>query len=105
MCRILGFLILCVFAAVPSIVQAQSMPTNSGTDFLLCFEQNDAADSSSTDSGLCELYLANLSDSTSDTVIIHCRHYPSGEIVVVLSPPRSRANGSRMPGPACGWAH
>lgn len=80
------FAITFVFTSTMSRAQSVPMPTNSGTDFLLCFEQNDAAEHTAFDSALCELYLANLSDSTRDTVIIHCRHYPTGEFTVILAP-------------------
>ena len=50
--------------------------TNSGTQFLLCFEQNhDPNVTGALDDGYLEMYLASLSDTA--TVTITCKHYPN----------------------------
>ena len=50
--------------------------TNSGTQFMLCFEQNlDPNVTGSLDDGYLEIYLATLSDSA--TVTITCKQYPN----------------------------
>lgn len=64
---------------------SQNAPTNSGTEFLICFEQN--IDNSPTidvpnGGGYLEIYVATLSDSA--TVTFTSRRYPTLDKVVTL---------------------
>src|SRR5436190_14469134 len=60
-------------------------PGNPGTDFLLCFEQNDVAQHGPFDSAACYVYMASTSDQV-DTVTITCLRYPSMNQQFVLPP-------------------
>lgn len=60
-------------------------PGNAGTDFLLCFEQNDVPDLNPFDSAACYVYVAS-TDFKQDTVVVTCRRYPSMSDTIFLSP-------------------
>jgi len=69
-------------------VTSNSTPKSSGTDFLLCFEQNIDPTQTFGDSSYIEIYMASLGDV--DTVTITSRRYPNFKKVFVLQP-----NGSQ----------
>ena len=57
--------------------------TNSGTQFLLCFERNDVVGRFDGDDGYLEIYLASLSDTA--TVTITCNQFPTMNKVFQLA--------------------
>jgi hypothetical protein len=98
-------MMIAVFAALPSFAQQANAPTpnpdcggpsltgaptNAGTQFMLCFEQNSAPDPIVTgDHSYLDIYMASLGDL--DTVTITCRRYPLLNKVFVIQP-----NGSQI---------
>jgi hypothetical protein len=63
-----------------------TVPTNAGTNFLLCFEENidQYYRSIYSSGGYLGIYCASL--GTQDTVTITCNHYPSYSKVFILTP-------------------
>src|ERR1700733_15159106 len=66
-------------------IGSNSAPTNIGTNFLLCFEQNyyTASYENIDDGGYLEIFVATLDYPA--TIIISCKHYPSLNKVFTLS--------------------
>jgi hypothetical protein len=81
-CLAVAFLI----SASTLFAQSGPPPTNSGTDFLLCFERNDLPEIIATDLHACDIYLANASRSDTTTITVTCRHFPSMHKTFVLAP-------------------
>src|ERR1041385_434352 len=92
--RIFGFsLVLCGLICFGRTSHAQSvpMPTNSGTDFLLCFEQNDAPEHHVFDSAMCFVYVANSSATDTAVVTITSKHFPKLNKQFILAPQGSQS--------------
>ncbi len=80
--------IVALFGVNTAFAQCSAMVDtvkSTGTQFLLCFEQNDARDRSSIDNGFCEIEIATL-DAPTDTITITSRRYPSLKQVFILGP-------------------
>ncbi|MFI5263800.1 MAG: IgGFc-binding protein, partial [Candidatus Kapaibacterium sp.] len=80
-------LFTCVFHLAPGQTHAQgnnSDVTNGGTEFLLCFMQNEDPQYQENASRYQDIYLAATGDST--TVTITCRAFPHWKHVVQLAP-------------------
>jgi hypothetical protein len=69
----------------PHAAKSQTIPTNAGTSFQLCFEQNYDTINTPNDSAYCEIDIATL-DAASTTITITSRHYPSFLKTFILGP-------------------
>jgi len=83
---------------IPTLLEAQdcggtgkvSKVTNSGTEFLVCFMQNELPTYDAPPSEFQDIYLASIDPVNTTTVTITCRQYPAVNQVITLLPNASQ---------------
>jgi hypothetical protein len=82
-------IIVCAISLVPNRVLSQgtnTSVTNAGTEFLVCFMQNESKFYDATSAEFQEIYIVSADTTVNDTVIITCKAYPKLNKKIILSP-------------------